>query len=306
MHVYSDKFPGLDTLVTTPIEFSKCILRVGNKRNITNIDFSDILSNHIIVAIKMAASAHQEAEISAKNLDLCIRGSELVLEITEASRKLIKFVESRMLKIAPNLSALVGTECAAQLISAAGGVKALALTPSCNIQVMGGKRNADLGLTKKGESRHHGFFAYLPEVRKTPVEFRTKIVKMFANYSAKCVKIDQSKTDLKGTKGAEQREKLLKTFDKRMARPDAQTKKTIVIKEHPMKKRGGKKYRKMKERLALTQTRKHMNRMWVSDGNVKKLKILILTLCIGLDGRHEYRNRFRSINSIKFREVKGR
>lgn len=295
MHVYSDRFPGLDTLVTTPIEFCKCVLRIGNKRNITDVDFTDILSNHIIVAIKMAASAHQEAEISGKNLDLCIRGSEYLLELTEASRNLIGFVESRMLKIAPNLSALVGTECAAQLVSAAGGVKALALTPSCNIQVMGGKRNADLGLAKKGQSRHHGYFANLSDVQKAPTEFRTKLVKMFANYSAKCIKIDQSRTDPTGTKGREQREKLMRTFEKRMARPDAQKKKKIVIKDQPTKKRGGKKYRKMKERLALTQTRKHMNRMWMSSDNVKNRKYFQKNLTfLGSDGRHEFRKRFRT------------
>ena len=32
MHVYSQKFPGLDTLIATPVEFSKCILRIGHKR----------------------------------------------------------------------------------------------------------------------------------------------------------------------------------------------------------------------------------------------------------------------------------
>lgn len=295
MHVYSEKFPGLETLVTTPIEYAKCILRIGDKRNITGVDFTDILSNHIIVAIKMAASAHQESEISSRNLDMCLRGADYLLEITDYSKKLIKFVESRMLKIAPNLSALVGTECAAQLICAAGGVKALALTPSCNIQVMGGKRNADLGLSRKGEERHYGFFANLPEVRKAPSEFRTKLVKMFANYSAKCVKIDQSKTDPQGTKGREQREKLLKTFDIRMARPDAQTKKAIVLKEKPARKRGGKKYRKMKERVALTQTRQHMNRMWMSDTNVRKNNLSGL-IFLGPSRRCSYRGRFRPTN----------
>jgi hypothetical protein len=44
---------------------------------------------------------------------------------------------------------------------------------------------------------------------------------MFANYSAKCIKIDQSKTDPTGNKGRAQLEKLMKTFEKRMARPDA-------------------------------------------------------------------------------------
>ena len=113
MYVYSDKFPGLETLVTTPVEFSKCIIRIGLKRNISDVDLGDILSNHVIVAIKMASSTNSEAEISSKNLDMCIRGAEYLLEIVESNQKLINFVESRMLKIAPNLSALVGTQCAA-------------------------------------------------------------------------------------------------------------------------------------------------------------------------------------------------
>jgi hypothetical protein len=55
---------------------------------------------------------------------------------------------------------------------------------------MGSRRNADLGLSKKGQSRHHGYFANLKEVQKAPAAFRTKLVKMFANYSGKCIKID--------------------------------------------------------------------------------------------------------------------
>ena len=86
---------------------------------------------------------------------------------------------------------------------------------------MGGKKNADLGFNTKEENKHFGFFAHLKEVKKAPVDFRRKLVKMFANYSAKCIKIDQSKTDPLGLKGLEQREKLLATFEKRMARPDA-------------------------------------------------------------------------------------
>ena len=61
---------------------------------------------------------------------------------------------------------------------------------------------------------------------------------------------------------------MLRTFEKRMERPDAQKKKAIVIKEKPARKRGGKKYRKMKERQRMTELRKYQNRMWVSGKNV--------------------------------------
>lgn len=49
--------------------------------------------------------------------------------------QILQFVESRMHKIAPNLSAVVGTEVAAKLMGVAGGLLALSKIPACNVQV---------------------------------------------------------------------------------------------------------------------------------------------------------------------------
>lgn len=38
--------------------------------------------------------------------------------------------------IAPNLSAIVGSDIAAKLMTAAGGITTLSKMPSCNLQVM--------------------------------------------------------------------------------------------------------------------------------------------------------------------------
>ena len=45
-----------------------------------------------------------------------------------------------MHKIAPNLSAILGTEIAAKLMGVAGGIRALSQIPACNIQVLGAKK----------------------------------------------------------------------------------------------------------------------------------------------------------------------
>ena len=45
----------------------------------------------------------------------------------------INYIESRMKYIAPNVSALVGTQVASKLMAAAGGVDKLANMPACNI-----------------------------------------------------------------------------------------------------------------------------------------------------------------------------
>jgi hypothetical protein len=49
--------------------------------------------------------------------------------------QIIKFVESRMHDIAPNLSAAIGSEVAARLMGVAGGLMALSKMPACNVQV---------------------------------------------------------------------------------------------------------------------------------------------------------------------------
>lgn len=49
--------------------------------------------------------------------------------------QVLRFVESRMHKIAPNLSLVVGSEVAAKLMGVAGGLVALSKMPACNVQV---------------------------------------------------------------------------------------------------------------------------------------------------------------------------
>lgn len=49
--------------------------------------------------------------------------------------QILQFVESKMTKVAPNLSAVVGSEIAAKLMGVAGGLLALSRMPACNVQV---------------------------------------------------------------------------------------------------------------------------------------------------------------------------
>ena len=48
---------------------------------------------------------------------------------------MLKFVESKMHNIAPNLSLVCGSEVAARLMGVAGGLLALSKMPACNVQV---------------------------------------------------------------------------------------------------------------------------------------------------------------------------
>lgn len=99
--------------------------------------------------------------MSQKELDNILKSCDIVLQLEEYQKLLLLYVENRMKHIAPNLSALVGTQCASKLMGAAGGIDVLSRMPACNIQVMGSQKKALLGFSKAGQGFHRGHFGAL-------------------------------------------------------------------------------------------------------------------------------------------------
>lgn len=176
-----------------------------------------------------------------------------------------------MTSLAPNLCEVVGRNCAAKLIAAAGGLSELARMPACNIQVMGSQKKSLLGQSRVGKHLHHGFFGELPIVEQAPEEFKIRIVRMLANGTAKAAKFDAGGASKDGSLGRKEMEKIESTFEKIQEPLPGQKPKPILnqFEDKPKSRRGGRKYRKMKERLGLTQVRQMQNRMLMDPNNVK-------------------------------------
>ena len=105
-----------------------------------------------------------------------------------------------MQMIAPNLCKLVGSATASKLISTAGGLDKLALMPACNIQVMGGSKAANIGLSMM-ERNHIGVFGSVDIVKNAPKRFQMPLVRMLASNTSKCVRADQLKSGSNGSLG---------------------------------------------------------------------------------------------------------
>ena len=67
-------------------------------------------------------------------------GADMVLALDKDKAAILRLVQLRMHRIAPNLSSAVGTEIAAQLMGVAGGLPQLSMMPACNIQARCGCR----------------------------------------------------------------------------------------------------------------------------------------------------------------------
>lgn len=73
----------------------------------------------------------------------------MALALDEDRADILRLVQTKMGRIAPNLSAVVGTAIAAQLMGVAGGLSSLSQMPACNIQV--GHGSGGLGLHAQPE-----------------------------------------------------------------------------------------------------------------------------------------------------------
>ncbi|GIL67900.1 hypothetical protein Vafri_21113 [Volvox africanus] len=216
-------------------------------------------------------------------LSRVLAGCEMAVKLDEDKRTVLQFVESKMNEVAPNLSAVVGTEIAAKLMGVAGGLLALSRMPSCNIQSLGAKRKALAGFSATTAQPHQGFISSCPILAQTPPSLRSKAARLIAAKGTLLARKDAYGEDPTGAYGAEMRAEVLRKIEKWQEPPPAKQVKPLPVPDAEVKKRrGGRRLRKMKERYGLTDMRKAANRMmfnkaeeeWVDGDDVIGLGVL--------------------------------
>jgi len=260
--IYVTKFPELENLILNPLDYVKCILKIKNETDMNKVDLTGFLTQHTIMAITLAGSSTTGKPLPEKDLERAIETCDLVMKLDEIKTKILKYVESRMQFIAPNLCEVVGSTAAAQLIAAAGGLEALASTPACNIQVLGAQRKNLLGFSKAVQKTHLGLFGTMDMVKNAPKEFQVKLVRLLSTNCAKAARVDSLRTDLTGSIGRDLKNKMYARFDKIQEPPPPKLRKPLAAPDDkPKRRRGGKKYRNLKEKTAMTEFRRQANRM---------------------------------------------
>ena len=171
----------------------------------------------------------------------------------------LRFIESRMLRMAPNCSALVGTHLAARLVAQAGGLRALASMPACNVMLIGQQKQTFEG-TGLALPRHSGILYQSDLVQSAPAALRQKTARIVANKLTLAARIDAQNAQ-NGENGAEYR----RTIQEKVAKwqeptPGMREKALPVPRDEPKKRRGGRRVRKMKEARQPSEIQKQLNR----------------------------------------------
>jgi U4/U6 small nuclear ribonucleoprotein PRP31 len=237
---YCKRFPELDSLVHTPIEYCKCVKLLGNQIEVSKANLQDFLPAATVMVVSVTASTTQGQQIEQEEVDMIEEACDMMEKLNETKLKILQYVEGRMSLISPNLSAIVGSTVAAKLMGVAGGLTNLSKMPACNILVLGAQRKVLAGFSTASVLPHTGFVYYCELVQSTPEDIRKKASRLVSCKCTLAARVDSFHESPDGAIGRNLREEIEKKLDKWQEPPPVKMAKPLPKPEDaPRKKRGG-------------------------------------------------------------------
>lgn len=263
---YKVVFPELESLVLNPIDYCRVILIAKNDLNNIKAHEDDLrvfLSNEKVLVIIMSAAQHAKKQFSLSDGDLAsiLRACDLLLNINEILEKITDLMTSKLGDLAPNVSHIIGPLVTSQLLIATGSLKNLSSTPSCNIPALGVRDMSSSGNTRN-ETRQTGYLYHSELIRNLPRDVVKQALRIVSGKIVLAARVDLAKSSPTGDLGRKYRQEIENKIDKLLTPPERQDDKALPAPiDQKSKKRGGRRFRKMKERFQLSELGKAQNRL---------------------------------------------
>jgi len=257
--IYSTKLPELANMVGNPVEYAKCVMMIGDKSSeeMDALPLKRVLTAKVALMVQVTATTTLGKPLGEEELRRCNEGAEYLLSLDETKQEMIQYIHSRMDIIAPNVSAVVGAEIAAQLISLAGGIEKLSEIPACNIQVLGANKNLANTIYA-----HHGVIINSELVQSCPNDLKQRGLRLVANKVVLAARVDRNQDSTNNTTGQRWYAECKKKIAKWVEPPPQKPPRPLPIPDkNKARKRGGKRFRKMREKYTPTETQRMANRM---------------------------------------------
>ena len=271
---YSTRFPELETLVTNPLDYAKSVAIIGNgpmdnikdmaqkTDNVVGQSLKTVLDGPSLMVVTVEATTSRGGEMTEAEVQRVLRACEMTLSLDRAKRVLTEYVQSRMNLFAPNLTALIGSLTAAQLLNFAGGLTGLAKTPACNLPPLGSKKQSQTGFATNVGVRQQGFLYHSPIIRGIPNDLKRQAMRIVAAKVVLAARVDRVHNSPDGSDGEKLRDDCLDRLEKLTEPPPNKGPRALPAPDDkPSRKRGGRRARKAKEQVAMTDLRKAQNRM---------------------------------------------
>lgn len=271
---YSVRFPELETLITNPINYAKTVAILKNgpldnikqlstsSDNIVGAPLNSVLDGPSLMVVTVEGTSTRGRQISDTELKLVLDTCEKILKLDRERTARIESVQSRMTEIAPNLTALIGSQTAAQFLNQAGGLLELAKIPACNLAAQGSKKQEGLGFATNVGIRQQGFLYHSPMIQDIPNDVKRQAMRIVSAKMVLAARADVARSSLDGSMGEELKQQCFHRLDKLTEPPPNKGPRALPAPDDkPARKRGGRRARKAKEAVAMTELRKAQNRV---------------------------------------------
>ncbi|KIV79023.1 hypothetical protein PV11_06615 [Exophiala sideris] len=271
---YSTRFPELETLVQNPLDYAKTVAIIKNgpldnikaladsPHNIAGATLRSILDGPTLMVVTVEGTTTKGQPLSDAELDTTLRACQMTMELDRAKNVLTEYVQSRMNIFAPNLTVIIGSLTAAQLLNFAGGLKGLAKTPDRNVPAMGTRKQKQSGLATNVGIRQQGFLYHSPLIQSIPSDLKVQAMRIVSAKLVLAARVDSVHQAPDGSTGEQLRDDCLRRLDKLTEPPPNRGPRALPAPDDkPSRKRGGRRARKAKEATAMTDLRKQQNRM---------------------------------------------
>eukprot|EP01064_Diplonema_japonicum_P000897 TRINITY_DN10596_c1_g2_i1.p1 TRINITY_DN10596_c1_g2~~TRINITY_DN10596_c1_g2_i1.p1 ORF type:complete len:434 (+),score=99.28 TRINITY_DN10596_c1_g2_i1:43-1344(+) len=234
---YKKYYPELEQLVVEPLQYARAVKVVDFGFDLEG--FVDGLreaghnSNNIVKIIVTRSTCKPVENPSPNEKRYILEACDEMMSLELAKQFVLEYTQLRMNHLAPNVSAIIGTAIAAQMIGIVGGLDNLTKLPAEHIMHLGRtKRNREH--EKAEASLYHGAFLLNTDiVRSQEPDFKDRALKMVANKVILAARVDATRYASDGSRGAVLREKILKQIEGIMDGTIASTYKPKMTRKRP-------------------------------------------------------------------------
>ena len=230
--------------------------------NLVGASLKSILDGPSLMVVTVEGTTTRGRELNDSELATIMRACEMTLSLDRAKKILTDYVQSRMNLFAPNLTALIGSLTAAQLLNFAGGLTGLAKTPACNLPPLGSKKQSQTGFATNVGVRQQGFLYHSPIISDIPNDLKRQAMRIVAAKVVLAARVDRVHSSPDGSNGAQLKQGCLDRLEKLTEPAPNKGARALQAPDDKLsRKRGGRRARKAKEATAITDLRKAQNRM---------------------------------------------
>jgi nucleolar protein 56 len=187
---YGLHFPELDNIIDSINGYSQIVI-AGKRDKLSKKIFEDAgFPESKVEMLTLVTEKSRGGDISDANLGIVQTLAKQILELFDLRKNLEEHVETEMRKIAPNLSAVLGTSVGARILARAGSIKNLATMPASTIQVLGAEKALFRSLKTGSQPPKHGLLFQHTLVHAAPRWQRGKIARAIAGKAAIASRVD--------------------------------------------------------------------------------------------------------------------